>query len=263
MGVFSKWTILEKVEDRLESQIMHNMNYPFVRDEKDPNLLVYSDRPPEFYISCVVFVISTLITTIWINVALLTSLSLGQGIIFPVALVLYFFYRATQTFKTRSYRVNVDAGIYQYYVGDVQIHRGKLHNLYFRLHERSSTGFPYYEIVLNGYKVSCVSISGFSKNIRKMREIAKGMSKRLLINYFDSKDVSAHHIVHWERPAQLHSSSHSLLDEDDVLQENCNVMPQMFVPRVPSARQRNGASILEQAEPYGASLGQELPTINK
>ena len=43
-------------------------------------------------------------------------------------------------FQTRSYRVNVDAGIYQYYVGDVQIHRGKLHNLYFRLHERSSTG---------------------------------------------------------------------------------------------------------------------------
>ena len=50
--MFSKWSILEKVEDRLEAQILHNVNYPFVRDEKDPNLLVYCDRPPEFYISC-------------------------------------------------------------------------------------------------------------------------------------------------------------------------------------------------------------------
>ena len=53
----------------------------------------------ELHITGVVFVISTLITAIWINVALLTPLSLGQGIIFPIALVLYFFYRATQTFK--------------------------------------------------------------------------------------------------------------------------------------------------------------------
>ena len=50
--MFSKWSILEKVEDRLEGQIISNINYPFVKDELDPNLLVYSDRPPEFYISC-------------------------------------------------------------------------------------------------------------------------------------------------------------------------------------------------------------------
>ncbi|XP_063691091.1 uncharacterized protein LOC134823528 [Bolinopsis microptera] len=213
MGVFSKWSILEKVEDRLEGQIIGNFNYPFVKDDLDPNLLVYSDRPMEFYVSCVVLVVSSIISTIWIIVTLFTPLSLGQGIIFPVALVIYFFYRATQTFKTRSYRVNVDAGFYQFHVGGEQVQKGKLHNLYFRLHERSTTGFPYYEIVLNGYKVSCVSLSGFSKNIRKMRELGKGMSKRLSINYFDCKDVSAHHIVHWERPPDLSSSSHSLLDE--------------------------------------------------
>jgi hypothetical protein len=52
MGVFSKWSILEKVEDRLEAEVISNNNYPFVKDETDPNLLTYSDRPPEFYISC-------------------------------------------------------------------------------------------------------------------------------------------------------------------------------------------------------------------
>ena len=52
MGVFSKWSILEKVEDRLEGQIIGNFNYPFVKDDLDPHLLVYSDRPMEFYVSC-------------------------------------------------------------------------------------------------------------------------------------------------------------------------------------------------------------------
>jgi hypothetical protein len=36
---------------------------------------------------------------------------------------------------------------------------------------------------------------------------AKGMSKRLLINYFDCKDISPHHIIHWERPADLSVST--------------------------------------------------------
>ena len=36
--------------------------------------------------------------------------------------------------------MNVDAGFYQFYVGGEQIQKGKLHNLYFRLHERSTTG---------------------------------------------------------------------------------------------------------------------------
>lgn len=257
MGVFSKWSILEKVEDRLEAQVISNNNYPFVKDDTDPNLLVYSDRPPEFYISCVVLVISSVITTIWASVVLFSPLSLGQGIVFPLALVLYFLYRATQTFKTRSYRVNADAGTYQFFVGNEEVHKGNLHNLYFRLHERSTTGFPYYEIVLNGYKVSCVSLSGFSKNIRKMRELAKGMSKRLLINYFDCKDVSPHHIVHWERPADLSvtGSSPSLQDEDGMQD---NEMPQIYVPRAPSAR--HPVSVNEPGSSItGTSL--ELPSI--
>ena len=51
MGVFSKWSILAKVEERLDSQVLHNPNFPFVEEEHSSSL-VYRDRPPEFYISC-------------------------------------------------------------------------------------------------------------------------------------------------------------------------------------------------------------------
>ena len=52
MGVFSKWSVLEHVENRLDLQIINNPTFPFEKDESDPNVLVYKDRPPEFYISC-------------------------------------------------------------------------------------------------------------------------------------------------------------------------------------------------------------------
>ena len=132
MGVFSKWSILEKVEDRLEYMILDNPTYPFIR-EGTANVFTYKDRPPEFYISCkyyrlllelplfnlritfkqlidlilkksfvisgIVSIVSSLIVTVWFSIVLFSTVSLSQGMIFPCVLLLYFLYRVTQTFK--------------------------------------------------------------------------------------------------------------------------------------------------------------------
>eukprot|EP00116_Pleurobrachia_bachei_P009610 sb/3469872/ len=50
MGIFSKWSILEKVEHKLEMEILHNPTFPFTRNEAD-HVLEYKDKSPDFYIS--------------------------------------------------------------------------------------------------------------------------------------------------------------------------------------------------------------------
>lgn len=207
MGIFSKWSILEKVEDRLETQIINNLLYPFTRD--DHNVLNFHHRSNRFAVSSFLSVVCALVIILWLSITRPT-----QGLLFPSVLCVGGAYFAYSHRLKRDYVVNNETGKYSFYQGGELCFEGSMHNLYFRLHEKITTGFPYYYIVLNGYKVESVAISGSSKNLKKMRDLGKGMSKRLGINYFDVKDVSPQHIVHWERPAHIETSSHSMFEDE-------------------------------------------------
>jgi len=207
MGIFSKWSILEKVEDRLESQIINNLNYPFTRE--DEHVLKFNHRSNQFAVSSFLSIVCALVIVLWVCITNPT-----QGLLFPSVLCVGGAYFAYTHRQKSDYVVNNESGKYSYYKGGELCFEGSMHNMYLRLHEKITTGFPYYYIVLNGYKVESVSISGSSKNLKKMRDLGKGMSKRLGINYFDVKDVSPQHIVYWERPAHIETSSHSMFASD-------------------------------------------------
>lgn len=207
MGIFSKWSILEKVEDRLETQIVNNLLYPFTRENE--NVFKFHHRSNQFAVSSFLSVICALVIVLWVSIT-----SPSQALLFPSVLCVGGAYFAYSHRLRSDYVVNNETGKYSYYKGGELWFEGSMHNMYLRLHEKITSGFPYYYIVLNGYKVDSVSISGSSKNLKKMRELGKGMSKRLGINYFDVKDVSPQHIVYWERPAHIETSSHSMFEDE-------------------------------------------------
>ena len=156
----------------------------------EQQLFVTRVRPPNFW---------PLLVWLIINLASLCfaySLSLKSPYMMLPALVLIFLVPAVwrQRF-VRTYVINASQGFYEFYVGNAFIYRGRLRNVYVRLKGTGTGDDTYYCLIVNGFQLEELHITGHTTNVNKLRKLGRRLALNLSINYFDAHDLSAHHVI--------------------------------------------------------------------
>ena len=103
---------------------------------------------------------------------------------------------------TRYYRLVPDRNEYTFYLNKTLMTKDQLYNIYIRLKReiRSGSTKKYYHIILGGYGMDPVQISGSSRRFGELRSFGQLIALNLGINYFDEANTSAHHQVRHFKP---------------------------------------------------------------
>ncbi|KAG4087195.1 hypothetical protein H8356DRAFT_1731452 [Neocallimastix lanati (nom. inval.)] len=73
-----------------------------------------------------------------------------------------------------------------------------IYNIYIRVKKIDRWGTRKYFLILGGYKMNPLSISGKTKNIDELRRLGVMIAENLNINFFDYPNCSPHHaIIHY------------------------------------------------------------------
>lgn len=125
----------------------------------------------------------------------------NELLIYPIIIFLGFFRQIVKFWKDRTYVLDSNKKMYEFYRGNKLIYRGHYHNIYIRLiGQNTGNGDVYYNVVLEGYYVDSTTITSAVTFPKKLMKLAKKLAYRLDLNYFDPADRSRGHIIRHRCP---------------------------------------------------------------
>ena len=203
-GIFTKWEfdLLEKPETLFKRNLDINPTFPFV--PLRPGLYALRVTSARWAIGVIFMAITILITVF----AFGTSSEIDEFMVFPVLVLLCSFFVTLSYAKAKVFVLDAEAKMYEFYRGNRLIYRGHVHNLYIRLKgQNSGGGDTYYQVVLDGYLVDEEPITGSTTRKDRLAKLARRLSARLNINFFDSTDKSRYHVIRHRCPYATDSTA--------------------------------------------------------
>ena len=199
VGIFTVWSVelIDKAENVFRRKLDKNPTHPF--EAVGPGIYHLEVKPVRlwFFTGCLVTAIIATISQYWSKPAdfellFYVAASVGAGIA-----VLY--YR-----KVRMYIIDTNKNLYEFYLGEMLIYRGHVHNIYIRLKgQKTANGEMRYQVVLNGFMIEEVVITSSSQRNNKLAKLARRLAHRLNLNYFDTPDKSRYHVIRHQCPYRL------------------------------------------------------------
>nr|XP_039252084.1 transmembrane protein 249-like [Styela clava] len=186
----------DRPEIKLKRKLRENPLFPF---KETDDVYCMEIKNVSFYVGIFTFFVSFVVGFgYWYQRKRFSNELFDTFFIFSMVLSL----RLIQyNWQTRRIEIEKDGEQYYFYIGRKLVYTGKIYNIYIRLRgQRSSNGSTYYRIILNGFNIEEQDITSMSTNKNELEKLARTISGRLNINYFDSDDVSIGHIVRHVNP---------------------------------------------------------------
>eukprot|EP00026_Physarum_polycephalum_P017448 Phypoly_transcript_18675.p1 GENE.Phypoly_transcript_18675~~Phypoly_transcript_18675.p1 ORF type:complete len:206 (+),score=5.84 Phypoly_transcript_18675:85-702(+) len=173
-----------------------NPYYPFTKI--GANKFFFMVRYTRFFMSIAVFVISLLI------VILLAAFKLAFQFYFILCVVTLIYSGAVAfTYRgVRQYTLDGDTQLYTFKIRQQSPNVGPYHNVYIRLRKTMDSGTAMFYLIFNGYQMEKIVLTGTSHNMTALRQLGQQLASNLNINYFDEPNVSPHHVLRHDRPAE-------------------------------------------------------------
>ncbi|ORX41722.1 hypothetical protein BCR36DRAFT_178726 [Piromyces finnis] len=171
-----------------------NPFYPYILKD---NELIINARNKYYWIS-VILVIITLSGT------LITWLVKGFKNLFFLIFVISFI--ASLIFSISKLGINIyklvaDEELYIFMKINIygkKVTLSDIYNIYIRVKKTDQWGTRKYYLILGGYKMNPLTISGKTKNIEELRRLGVMIAENLNINFFDYPNCSPYHaIIHY------------------------------------------------------------------
>ncbi len=197
IGVFTSWekSVLDKPENVLRKNLEKNPTYPF--HEVEPNVYVFTVRSG-WLVLAVILCLVTLITTVAVYAV---AGGVDQSFVFAGIVFLGFLQMAFYHRRRKTYVLDGNRNMYEFYKGEDLIYTGNYHNVYIRLKgQKSGTGDTYFNVVLDGFLMDEESISSSTLHHKKLGRLGRRLAQNLNLNFFDYTDKSRHHIIRHRCP---------------------------------------------------------------
>ena len=204
VGIFGTWdySLFDKPENVFKFNLDLNPVYPF--EEVEYNIFVLTVKSARFTLAATLCAITAACTVL----IFVSAGSLNEYVIFPLLVFLGFMCQAIWAWEERTYVLDSNEKMYEFYRGNKLIYRGHYHNIYIRLKGQSSGGGEtYYSVVLDGYHVDEEAITSTTTKMKMMAKMGRKLAHRLDINYFDSPDKSRAHVIRHRCPYRHRGTS--------------------------------------------------------
>ena len=210
MGVFGNWRFkgtFERPDTAFKKSLEKNPVFPF--EELDPNVYVLSVRSAHFEFSLMI-ICMIIGGTIIVNFQIAP---VGQMAIFPMMVLVGYVYEVVRNSKHRTYVLDLNTKMYEYYRGKRLVYQGHFHNCYIRLKgQATGGGDTFYNIVLNGYMMEEEEITNAMCEPKRLLKYGRKLAGRLNLNFFEDKDKSRGHDIRHRCPYSLDAASSSKSD---------------------------------------------------
>ena len=202
LSALKKIFVLENPETIFARSLYWNPVYPF--KEIEANVFMLTVKFHKFYVSLAVSIMAVII---FITVSCVQG-RVSEYNIFLLMIFCGFFQHSVWSYKKRTYVLDSNTNMYEFYRGDTLIYQGDYHNIYIRLKGiKSGAGSIYYSVVLNGYNIDEESITMSGTSRKKLGKLGKRLALRLGVNYFDADDTSKHHVILHKCPYRFDSKA--------------------------------------------------------
>ncbi|KAL2080319.1 hypothetical protein ACEWY4_024112 [Coilia grayii] len=188
-------TLISKYRDKLfvtnqalTLKILKNPLFPFV--QKD-NVYVYEYLHDHLVKGALLFLASAICMAVYTKV-LVSSHSFITFFLFSMGVSIWLI--CSGSFRRRLV-LDPDKGEYRFYVHTHLRHRGPLNQIYIRITAQKSGQKLMFRLILNGYKIDCHTLCGFSEKYRLLECQGRTIASNLKLNYFDYLDTSKRHCV--------------------------------------------------------------------
>lgn len=187
--------LFEKPDTIFKRNLEQNPIFPFeiIQD----NVFALTVQSSKFILHMSLVFIVLAITILYYS----TKDKIDELFVFPCILFVCFARQAMFYYKPRTYILDSNSKIYEFYKGAELIYQGHYHNIYIRcIGQNSGNGEIYYNVVLDGYCIDCVTITSAIPTSKRFMKLAKKLAFRLDLNYFDPADRSRGHIIRHRCP---------------------------------------------------------------
>ena len=197
-GIFTAWNglnFVEKPDSIFKRKLEHNPIFPF--EETDLNVYVMTARSARCIVGLLLFfgVIGGT-ALLYYNIG-----HVDEMIIFPVTVAILFLVHSLMNIKSRTYVLDNNLKMYEFYRGRKLIYRGHYHNIYIRLKgENAGGGDVYHSIVLGGFHIDEYAITGSMITAKRLTKWGRRLAHRLDLNFFEAADKSRDHVIRHRCP---------------------------------------------------------------
>eukprot|EP00002_Diphylleia_rotans_P021915 TRINITY_DN4276_c0_g2_i2.p1 TRINITY_DN4276_c0_g2~~TRINITY_DN4276_c0_g2_i2.p1 ORF type:complete len:200 (+),score=38.56 TRINITY_DN4276_c0_g2_i2:54-653(+) len=193
MAIFTAQRL--EAHEKVASKVRDNPYFPFT--QVDQNQFRYTIRYRRY-----VWGIYGFLLMIMLIILMVVFEQVNQFyFLFPVGIAIACVNMIYQYKDVREYYLDGDSLRYQFKLRNQVIVEGHYHNVYVRLRRKvAASGGSLYYLILNGFQMDKIELSGTSKNIAAMREVGQKIAANLNINYFDEANISSFHVVRHFRP---------------------------------------------------------------
>eukprot|EP00003_Mantamonas_plastica_P013317 TRINITY_DN2327_c0_g2_i4.p1 TRINITY_DN2327_c0_g2~~TRINITY_DN2327_c0_g2_i4.p1 ORF type:complete len:286 (+),score=56.09 TRINITY_DN2327_c0_g2_i4:37-894(+) len=228
VGIWREWPqLFKRPEVILDTQLKKNKFHPFSKVYKDTYF--YKSRNPQFGYSLITFVISTVISILFVAFELYEEfyflLPLFAMVVSALSVYEYRLPREywlhggekkVPIFAATVHFIFLPAHLcpkplplplllqYEFKIGNKVITKGEYFNVYIRLRKKTAGGGGkfYYYLIFNGFQMEKLVLSKSSEDAKGLRLLGQQLANDLNINYFDDPNISKHHVVKHFRPVQ-------------------------------------------------------------
>ena len=169
-----------------------NVSFPFV--EVQPKYFVMQTKPTRI-IGALMSILLVLITS---TIMYSTSEDFYEYFVITVILCVWPIPAVLSSYQMRTYVIDQNDGMYEFYIGEKLIYRGHLHNIYIRLTAVNSGGSTWhYTVVINGYMIEEYPVTPYYSSLRRehLARMGRRLAQKLDINFFDCADKSRTHNI--------------------------------------------------------------------
>lgn len=196
-GIFTRWEVgvLDSAEAYFKKNLETNPSFPFV--EVQANYFVMQSKSTRF----IGAVLQSLVVIILSAILYSTSESFYEYFVFTIIIALWPLPTMITSYQKRTYVIDNNESMYEFYIGEKLIYRGHLHNVYIRLTAVNSGGATWhYCVVLNGYMVEEESLTPTSTRREHLARMGRRLAQKLDVNFFDCSDKARTHVIRHRCP---------------------------------------------------------------
>ncbi|XP_062386184.1 cation channel sperm-associated auxiliary subunit TMEM249-like [Sardina pilchardus] len=189
---------LNKYKDRLfvtnqafTTKILENPSFPFIRKD---DVYVYEYFHESLLKGALLLLASTIGMAVYLNVEIMVAHSYISFFVFSMGVSLWLICSGACRRRLVIDHIKKE---YRFYIHTHLRHRGPLNQIYIRIitQKTGAQGTPMYRIILNGYKIDCHALCGFSEKYRLLECQGRTIAFNVQLNYFDYVESSKRHLV--------------------------------------------------------------------
>ncbi|XP_041933648.1 transmembrane protein 249-like [Alosa sapidissima] len=192
IGIFNKYRDkLFVTNQAFTSKILQNPSFPFIKKD---DVFVYEYFHESLLNGALLLLASTIGMAVYVTVDSVAAHSYISFFVFSMGVSLWLISSGA---CRRRLVIDHSKKEYRFYIHTHLRHRGPLNQIYIRIitQKTGAQGTLMYRLILNGYKIDCHALCGFSEKYRLLECQGKTIASNLQLNYFDYLESSKRHFV--------------------------------------------------------------------